>query len=249
MAQLKAQVEALTAKVSQDETRLDVSLVSNNETFTAKQTEREQKFTEWLAEQGTALKGLADADLKSIRETRDAAVTVFDEVDKLRDDTKNVAGLAAGDLVAGGYKKFSARQFWTAVAAYVVGFAALGFGAYLVHDAVSRIKPTDAVSWQFTIIKLGLTATALFAAVVAFRVGSHLLAESSTVKRFELELKAIGPLFANDEEEATVVAVKKDLVERSFGQGWRASEASKDVMDEKFIEKVAAIVVRVLKQP
>lgn len=244
VASLKEQVAALATKVTQDEARLDTALTTNNDAFTAKQTEREERFTTWLTEQGEALKKLAGGDLEAIKAARVASDAAFNEVDKLRDDTKAVAALATGDQVARGYRSFSARQFGWGIASYLVGFAALATGIWLVVQAVADIKPTDDVSWQFTAVKLGLTATAVFAAVVAFRLGSHLLSEASTAKRFELELKAVGPLFPTEEEQETLRAVKKDLIERSFGQGWRTSEDSKQVMDEKWIERVADVVAR-----
>lgn len=244
VASLKEQVAALATKVTQDEARLDTALTTNNDAFTAKQTEREERFATWLSEQGEALKKLAGGDLEAIKAVREASDLAFKEVDKLRDDTKAVAALATGDQVARGYRSFSTRQFGWGIASYLVGFAALATGIWLVVQAVGDIKPTDDVSWQFTAVKLGLTATAVFAAVVAFRLGSHLLAEASTAKRFELELKAVGPLFPTEEEQETLRAVKKDLIERSFGQGWRTSEDSKQVMDEKWIERVADIVTR-----
>lgn len=249
VAGLKEQVEKLAAKITADETRLDTALTTNNEAFTAKQTEREDKFKAWLEEQALALRELACGDLEVIKTHRTNADTAFKEVDRLRDDTKTVAGLAAGDQVARGYKRYSLRQWIAGLAAYVVGFGALAAGVVLVVMTIQDVEPADDISWQFALLKLGLTASAVFAAVIAFRLGSHLLAEAGTAKRFELELKALGPLFPHDDEEKTLQAVKKDLVERSFGQGWNTGERSKDVMNEKFIERLVEAVARAMVRP
>ena len=54
IAALRSDLADLTVKITADETRLDTALTTSNEAFTAKQTEREEKFTAWLAEQGKA---------------------------------------------------------------------------------------------------------------------------------------------------------------------------------------------------
>jgi len=246
---LQQDLAALSAKITADEGRLDTALTTNNETFTAKQTEREAKFAEWLEAQGKALKALAAQDLKSIQADREAANAAYAEVDQLRDDTQTVAGLAAGDQVARGYKTYSLRQWTAGLVAYLVGFIAIGTGIYFVVKAISGVNPQDDVTWQFALLKLGVTASAVFAAIVAFRLGSHLLAEASTAKRFELELKALGPLFPHDAEQTTLSEVKQDLIRRSFGQGWNTTERGKEVMDEKLIERITEVVARALVRP
>lgn len=245
LASLKAEIASLTATISQDETRLSTALTTNNDAFIAKQTEREEKFTSWLDQQAGALAHLAANDLAAAKSSREMAAAAFAEIDGLRDDTKIVAGLAAGDQVARGYKGYSFRQWCAGLIAYALGFGALTLGAYAVIKTFKDIAPDDEISWQYATLKLGLTVSALAAAVVAFRLGSHLLAQAATSKRFELELKAIGPLFSKDSEQATLESVKKDLVERSFGHGWGSGVQSRDMFDQKFIEKVADAVARV----
>lgn len=249
LATLQRETAALSAKIAADEGRLDTALTTNNDAFTAKQTEREEKFTEWLEARGEALKSLADTDLKSIQEKREAAEIAFAEVDQLRDDTQTVAGLAAGDQVARGYKAYSLRQWTAGLLAYLVGFVAIGTGIYFVVEAISGVNPEDDVTWQFALLKFGVTASVVFAAIIAFRLGSHLLAEASTAKRFELELKALGPLFPHDSEQSTLSDVKQDLIKRSFGQGWNTTERGRDVMDEKLIERVIEALARALVRP
>lgn len=246
---LSNEVAALNETIKQDEARLNQALTTNNEAFTAKQTEREEKFTAWLADQGKALKKLAAEDLNVISNNRLEADVAYGEIDALREDTKTVAGLAAGDQVARGYRKYSLRQWVAGLVAYVIGFIALAAGVGLVVLTIKSVKPTDDISWQFALLKLGLTVSAVFAAVIAFRLGSHLLAEASTAKRFELELKALGPLFPHDSEQQTLQEVKRDLVARSFGQGWGTGEKSKELMNEKFIERVVEAVTRAAVRP
>lgn len=249
LAALTAQIASLTAKITQDETRLDAALTTNNDAFTKKQTDRDERFASWLEEQGKALQHLASKDLKVIQDHRTSADNALQAIDQLRDDTQTVAGLAAGDQVARGYKRYSLRQWVAGLISYGVGFAFLATGVVLVIRTIKGIDPGDDISWQFTMLKLGLTASAVFAAVIAFRLGSHLLAEASTAKRFELELKALGPLFPHDTEQDTLKTVKKDLIERSFGQGWSTNEKSKEVMSEKFVERIVEAVARGVVRP
>jgi chromosome segregation ATPase len=48
---LKAEVVSLEERIEADETRLRTELTNTNEAFNAKQTERQEKFNEWLEEQ------------------------------------------------------------------------------------------------------------------------------------------------------------------------------------------------------
>jgi hypothetical protein len=248
LATLKSEVEALRTKITQDQARLDTALTTNNEAFSAKQAERQERFTSWLEEQGDELSELASSDLAAVKEAREAAEVALGEINGLRDDTKVVAGLAAGDQVARGYKGYSIRQWVAGLIVYAVGFASLGLGALAVIRTFRGIEPSDEISWQFAVLKLGLTVSAVVAAVVAFRLGSHLLAQAATAKRFELELKAIGPLFSRDSEQETLSTVKQDLVERSFGRGWGAGVQSKEILEPKALERIAEAVARILQR-
>lgn len=244
LAGLTERVNALSSKVSEDAARLDSALTNNNDAFNAKQTQREERFQEWLTEQSGALKKLAAADLAAIAKNKTDASAAFEEVNGLRDDTRSVASLAAGDLVAKGYKHYALRQWIAAMVAYAVGFGALVGVAVEVAFAIKSVRPSDAVSWQYAALKLGLTASAVFAAVVIFRLGAHLLAEASQAKRFELELKALGPLFADDSEKDTLLRVKAELVERSFGQPVGSSQSQQADGGEQIIERLADAVSR-----
>lgn len=246
---LREQVEQLSTRVAQDAARLDTALVTNNEAFTAKQTEREERFTAWLEQQGSSLRELAATDLSALHSFKANGENAFVEIDKLRDDTKTVAGLAAGDQVGRGYKGYSFRQWVAGLASYAVGFSAITAGALVVVLTIKSIKPADTITWQFALLKLGLTASVVFAAVIAFRLGSHLLAEAGTAKRFELELKALGPLFPHDDESTTLQDVKKSLVERSFGHAWESREQGKDLLNEQLIERIAEAVARSVVRP
>lgn len=248
LAALKSEVESLRTRIAQEQARLDTALTTNNEAFTSKQTERQERFTSWLEEQGEELSKLASDDLEAVRSAKEAAEGALEEVNQLRDDTKVVAGLATGDQVARGYKGYSIRQWVAGLIVYAIGFLSLGLGALAVIRTFRDIQPSDDISWQFATLKLGLTVSAVVAAVVAFRLGSHLLAQAATAKRFELELKAIGPLFARDSEATALSEVKQSLVERSFGRGWNASGQSKEILEPKLVEQVAEAVARILQR-
>lgn len=222
VASLKAEISELSAKITADETRLDTALTTTNEAFTTKQTEREEKFKEFITNQGAALKELAGQDLDAISKTLAEASARYKEIDALREGTEKVAGLASADILAGKYKEYSDQQWNWGVGANVLGFIALAIGLAFIGWTLHSVGADEKISWQYTTLKLGVTITIVAASAVAFRLGGIFLSRSSANKRMELELRAIGPFFADIEDEAAVRDAKKAFVERSFGQGWHS---------------------------
>lgn len=242
ISKLREQLNAMSTKITADETRLDTAVTTQSDSFTTAQTERAQSFNAWLESQGKALKALASDDLAAIGASRASASDAFSEIDRLRDDTKTVAGLAAGDQVARGYKRYSIRQWIAGLIAYALGLGAIAAGISMVLSTIEHIDPTKEIAWSFTSLKLGLTASAVYAAIVAFRLGSQLLGEAATAKQFELELKALGPLFPMDHEKEMLSHVKKGLVDRAFGRGGQTHEQSAQERDDHFFERFTEIL-------
>ncbi|WP_134738512.1 hypothetical protein [Nocardioides sp. 503] len=219
VAALRVEIANLSTKITADEARLDVALTNNNEAFTTKQTEREEKFNEFVQEQGLALKHLAIKDLNAIQEAVQQADARYKEIDALREGTEKVAGLASADILAGKYKEYSDQQWRWGVGANILGFLTLALGVWLIVRTVSKVSADEDITWQYTGLKLGVTLTIVAASAVAFRLGGVFLSRSSSNKRMELELRAIGPFFADIDDEDAVRDAKKAFVERSFGQG------------------------------
>ncbi|WP_353951169.1 hypothetical protein V6K52_16250 [Knoellia sp. S7-12] len=248
---LKSEITSLSSKIKQDEARLDQALTTNNDAFTAKQTEREEKFREFLTKQGEELEKLAATDLKTIRERRDEAEKVYDQIDALRVGTEKVAGLASADILAGKFKEYSEQQWKWGVAANILGFVTLAVGLAVIATTLSRLGFEQAISWQYTTLKLGVTLTIVAASAVAFRLGAIFLARSGTSKRLELELRAIGPFFADIEDPDALKDAKRAFVERSFGHGWnekpvtsQANEADSSAIIKELVEVVRTIASR-----
>jgi hypothetical protein len=218
VAAVKAELAGLSSKITSDEARLDTALTTNNEVFTTKQTEREEKFKAFVEEQGAALKNLAAQDLQEISDRLTSATERYEEIDALREGTEKVAGLASADILAGKYSEYSEQQWKWGVGANVLGFITLAIGIGLVVKTVSSVTADERITWQYTALKLGITLTIVAASAVAFRLGGTFLSRSSANKRTELELRAIGPFFADIDDEVAVRDAKKAFVERSFGQ-------------------------------
>lgn len=244
---LKTEIQELSGKIKQDEARLDQALTTNNETFTAKQTEREEKFKEFLAQQGDALKSMAAPDLAFIKHRAQEAQTTYDQIDALREGTEKVAGLASADILAGKFKEYSEQQWKWGVAANALGFVTLAVGLAVIAWTLSRLGVNEKISWQYTILKLGVTVTIVAASAVAFRLGATFLARSGTSKRLELELRAIGPFFADIDDPEALKEAKRAFVERSFGHGWGEKPAADQSADaNSSVIKDLAEVVRTI---
>jgi hypothetical protein len=221
---LKADVAELSTKISQDETRLDTALTTNNEAFTTAQSARDDSFKEWLETKGEGFKEGAQPHLEALEKLQTDAQQVYDKIDSLRDGTEKVAGLASADLLAGKFQTYAKEQWDAGIKAVVTGFLALAAGLCFVIWTLHSIGTNDAVSWQYTALKLGATLTIVGAAAVAFRLGSQFLSRSAKSKRLELELRAIGPFFADVDDAEALKEAKKDFVARSFGKGWDTNE-------------------------
>ena len=248
---LKTEIATLSSKITQDETRLDKALTSNNDAFTAKQTEREEKFREFLTAQGESLQKLAEPDLQAIQERREEADTVYQQIDDLREGTEKVAGLASSDILAGKFQEYAKEQWTWGLAANVVGFLTLVSGLTVLARTLGRLGVDQTISWQYTTLKLGVTITIIAASAVAFRLGAMFLERSGTSKRLELELRAIGPFFSDIDDPEALKEAKKAFVERSFGHGWgdkpgtnRASEADPMGVTKELAETLRTLVSR-----
>lgn len=214
---LKAEINDLSAKIKQDEARLDQALTTTNEAFTAKQSEREEKFRDFVAEQGRQLEGLAGEHLQTLKNLVKDSRNAYNQVDELREGTEKVAGLASADILAGKFEAYSKQQWRWGVGANGLGFVALAIGLYVIAATLSSVGSDESISWQYTTLKLGVTLTIVAASAVAFRLGAIFLSRSSTNKRMELELRAIGPFFADIDDPEAVRDAKRAFVERTFG--------------------------------
>lgn len=243
---LKADIRELSAKIKQDEARLDKALTTNNEAFSAKQNERDDRFKEFIKQQGEALKGLAADDLETIGQNAESSRVAYEQIDGLREGTEKVAGLASADILAGKFKDYSEKQWSWGVAANVLGFLTLAVGLGVIAWTLSAVGADESISWQYTTLKLGVTVTIVAASAVAFRLGAIFLSRSGTSKRMELELRAIGPFFADIEDPEAVKEAKRAFVERSFGRGWgeRPSDGQPPNSDMASIAKELVEVVR-----
>jgi hypothetical protein len=220
LAALRTEIAALTAKITQDEARLDAALTTTNDAFTAKQTEREAKFKDFLNQQGEGLEQLADKHLTSLKGLASEGQKTYAVLDGLRVGTEKVAGLASADILAGKFNEYSKQQWKWGVGANILGFLALASGLAVIGFALHSVGVNEKISWQYTTLKLGVTITIVGASAVAFRLGSTFLSRSGTSKRMELELRAIGPFFADIEDPEALKEAKRAFVERSFGRGW-----------------------------
>lgn len=248
---LKTEIASLATKITQDEARLDQALTTNNEAFTAKQTEREEKFGEFLTAQGEALQTLAEPDLQAIQKVREEAGRIFQKIDDLREGTEKVSGLASSDILAGKFQEYAKEQWAWGLAANIVGFLTLVSGLAVLVWTLSQVGVDQRISWQYTILKLGVTVTIIAASAVAFRLGAMFLERSGTSKRLELELRAIGPFFSDIDDPEALKEAKKAFVERSFGHGWgdnpatnRAAEVDTAGVVKELAETVRTLVSR-----
>lgn len=246
-AALLDKVTALDAKISQDEIRLDNAVTKHVDAFNDAQTKREEGFVGWLATR----KKEYDSDVLQYKnvlsgETAEAQ-RILDRLKDLRDKTERVAGEATSARLARDYGVYAEREFKYAIGSYVVGLALTVFAGVFLFLTIGGLTPDESVSWQYVSLKIGLTATILGAATVAFTLGHRFLHSSSTNKRLELELAALGTFLADvdEDDEGTVRAAKLAFVERTFGRTWDANQqTTDDSVNASALAKIVDSLVR-----
>lgn len=227
---LAQKLTALDAKITQDETRLDSAVTTQVDGFNNAQTKREETFVDWLATR----KNEYDLDVQKYENRLEEATVesqqILDQLKGLRDKTERVAGEATSARLARDYGVYAEREFKYAIGSYVAGLVLTVLAGGFLFLTIGGLTPDEPVSWQYVSLKIGLTATIIGAATVAFTLGHRFLHSSSTNKRLELELAALGPFLADvdEDDEGTVRAAKLAFMERTFGRTWDANQQPAD---------------------
>ena len=227
---LAQKLTALDVKITQDETRLDSAVTTQVDGFNNAQTKREETFVDWLATR----KNEYDLDVQKyenrLGETTEESRMILDRLKDLRDKTERVAGEATSARLARDYGVYAEREFKYAIGSYVAGLVLTVLAGVFLFLTIGRLTPDEPVSWQYVSLKIGLTATIIGAATVSFTLGHRFLHSSSTNKRLELELAALGPFLADvdEDDEGTVRKAKLAFMERTFGRTWDATQQPAD---------------------
>lgn len=227
---LAQKLTALDAKITQDETRLDNAVTTQVEGFNNAQTKREETFVDWLASRRQEYDSEVSEYKHLLTEETASAEVILLHLKDLRDKTERVAGEATSARLARDYGVEAEREFKYAIGSYAIGLTLTVLAGCFLFVTIGGLKPEEPVSWQYVSLKIGLSAILIGAATVAFTLGHRFLQSSSTNKRIELELAALGPFLADVEEddEGTVRRAKLDFMERTFGRTWDVTQQPAD---------------------
>lgn len=122
-------------------------------------------------------------------------------------------------------RRRSQKGYDSAKWAYGIGILLLVGAATFLFFTILGVGPTDAVSWEWVSLKLGIAVTAIGASTIAIRLGGRFIHNSAINKRVELELRAIGPFLADVGDGTSAVGQAKLLfVQRAFGRTWEGDE-------------------------
>lgn len=172
------------------------------------------------------------------------AGVAYAEIDKLRTDTTNVAALATGALLADNFGASAKQERRTGFVCYGGGWTALVAGLVVYLNVFGGLS-LEKLSWEAITLKFGFSAAIVGGAAIAFKLGSRSFKLSSTYKRTELELRAIGPFLADVAESDQT---KKDFIERSFGQNGSDEVPSQSIehLEISVLEKVVPRLLTML---
>ncbi|GAB3706034.1 hypothetical protein GCM10027598_07900 [Amycolatopsis oliviviridis] len=249
---LSDQIDRTEQRIAQDETRLDTALVTNSEAFTNSQQRNKESFDAWLSKQGEELTERAQPHLSQVETLKTNAEGHLNEIEELHKSVEKASSKAAAAILAKDYGSYSTREWVSGVVAYAFGFAVLvGLGIYLVRT-FGQVSSTFSPTWQYVILKLGITVTGAIAAGVAFQFGSHALTRASTNKRVQLELGTIGAFLSDVEDSSKVERAKLDFVDRMFGRTWEGGDqtdkSSQGANGVNTLDKMLELVTKIRGQ-
>jgi|GEM_PF-2288114 len=246
IATLKASLEetrashaAVADRIALDEARLDTALTTNNETFIAAQSNRDNQFAAWLKAQGEEFSERAKPHLSALVSDVEDAGRYLQEVAALRTSTVEMGHMAASDILADDYMHYAKTERRGSLLAYGVGAIAILAGVFVLAFAFEFIGPQ--LTWTVIALKFALSAAIGGGAAVAFRFGGKALDRSTSFKRQELELRALQP-FLKDVVNADLA--KTSFVERAFGHAWaeRASGKGEPEFNDAMLKLLAVVI-------
>ncbi|MGD8150822.1 hypothetical protein [Ornithinimicrobium sp. Y1694] len=224
---LRSDKKALAAKLDTLEASIkarteEVSKVASDQTehFTKAQTSRAADHDELLSTH-------REEWATFLTEHQSSAKGLLEEMEDIKAKTKGVAGDTTSTVLARSFGDYAQRDFFTGVAALVLGLALVVGTLVLLIIDIRGMAPSQSLSWSWSLLKLGLVSTAVGAAAVLFGVGRGFLNNSRRNKRTELELRSIGLFLEGlDEDGEQARDAKLQWLDRAFGHDPSAKDGS-----------------------
>jgi hypothetical protein len=227
IAQLQEEAQRLSVELGERRAQTerlsiesDTLLSSQKDSFSLEIKSRGVQLQEWLNSHESDFQSIARPHVESLESAAARGAEVVAKIAELHAQAEKVASVATSTILARDYGSYARREWWSGVISYVAGFGAAIATAVMLWRALGVVGISDKVSWQFVSLKVGLGATMLAAASVAFQLGSRFLSRAALNKRIELELRALGPFLADVSDDDAVRKAKLDFVAKTFGNVW-----------------------------
>lgn len=217
---LEKDLVTLRSEFENQERRIASLVDSQISSFDTAQRDRDKNFKDWLDERKN------DFDSKMVVADGSLSVKVAEAqmllagMEGRRDEVEKIASDTTSALLARDFGSYSNRQFWASLIMYILGFSLVVLAGVMLFFSVKSIAPDVAASWQWVSMKFTLTATIVGGATVCFTLGNRIYRQSTSSKRVELELRALGPFLADLESEEARIKVKSMFADRSFGHAF-----------------------------
>lgn len=216
---IEARLAALQSHLDQLEQRVkesSSSTLKESEVIRAETRNRLIAFEENLQTRMTAAYEESffafNTETRRITEASEEALT---GIKNLRDDTKTISQISAGKFVSESYNISSRTEFKTSLFSYLVGVVILVLT--LLYLTISNpIDMAENGQWSYIVNRLTVTAIALTATTVAFKLGSKFLDSSQQHKRLSMDVSAMGPFLAEISDQTLRDAARSSFSERTF---------------------------------
>lgn len=216
---LEGRLSLLDSHIDQLEERVKESSSSalrESEVIRAAVQKRLTAFEQNLQTKMAASQEAAMSDFnESVNKFKSEGEAALDEIKNLRDDTKTISEISAGKFVSENYNNSSKAEFKTSVASYFAGVLIL-FLTLLYLTRPVNVNISEGNQWAYIINRVTVTAIALTATTVAFKLGSNFLDSSQRHKRLSMDVSAMGPFLAQISDQTLRDAARSSFSERTF---------------------------------
>lgn len=214
------------------------------------QVQNASQFDTWLskrAEELETFRGSVTVDMKS-HETE--AGRHLEEIRTLHAKVEKVVGATTSGVLAKDFGGYARQQFRAAVVSFAVGVILIVATAVILTRTFEAVRPDQPATWQWVALKLGLTLTIAGGASFCLALGHRFLRNSTSAKRVELELRAIGPFLADVDDPSAQLAAKVDFANRTFGQPWdsRVGRRDDETVTSNTLTQVQGLLEKLLAQ-
>jgi hypothetical protein len=251
LAEILREAESVATTVDGEKARIDEVVSDGLKKIAGLEQENSDRYKAWQdARAESFAKDFGDVR-KAVELDREKATVALAKLVETNQQFENLTTLAAGDIIAGEFKREAKWGRVMGLIAYGVGFIFIGLGAVPLIILLTQNPDTkDGLpDWGRIIVRIAIAVLAGSAATVVITLGARLIRVGNLSKRMDLELRSFGPFLANVKDTDPVDDARIELLKRAFGNGYSEPEVNgkEEVVQVSTLMQIINGVSKVLK--